>query len=184
MSKLETIKPIVRSRSSSSSSSIDSTDNQSIASSDSGLSLIQTSTTTSQRSIPTSVHLIPAGTSISDVNKNLWIIHQCLKISPDNERFLYLCSQVKRTSTNDDSQHADENNIIQTKISAISHLPEIFKQSRENAIDKARAENDQVDYVFYSAINGQKYEEFSFDYSFEFILDLLLVQERMRFSLR
>lgn len=160
MSKLETIKPIVRSRSSSSSSDEnDSNDIQSSASSDSGLSLIQTSAITSKRSIPTSVHLIPAGTSIPDVNNNLWIIHQCLKISHDNERFIYLCSQTKRPSPINDIPISEEN-IIKTKISAVLHLPEKFKQSRESAIEKARAEKDQVDYVFYSAMNGQKYEEF------------------------
>lgn len=163
MGKLETIKPIVRSRSTSSSLSTSSDDesdyddiDSTTSSSDSDLSLIQTSAI--KRSIPTSVHLLPSGTLLTDVNNNQWILHQCLKLSHDHERFIYLCSQVKRSSTNNDI-HLAEQNIVQTKISPMIDLPEKFHQSRQTVIDKARTENNQLDYVFYGATIGQTNEE-------------------------
>ncbi len=161
MVKLETIKPIVRSRSSSSSSDdSDYDDIDSTSSSDSGLSLIETSTINSlkscqKRKIPTSVHLIPQGTIINDVNNNLWVLHQCVKISHHNERFIYLCSQVKRR--NDLKQ--SEQNIIKTKISPLMYLTDKLKQSRQTVIDQARVENDKLDYVFYGAMIGDTKKE-------------------------
>jgi hypothetical protein len=148
MVKFETIKPIVRSRSSSSNDS-DYDDIHSTSSSDSGLSLIETSTINSlkschKRKIPTSVHLIPQGTIIHDVNNNLWMLHQCVKICHHNERFIYLCSQVKRSLTLNDMKISEQN---------------IIKQSRQVVIDQARAENDKLDYVFYGAVIGDTKKE-------------------------
>ena len=157
MVKLETIKPVVRSRSSSSDDS-DYDDIDSASSSDSGLSLIETSTINSlkscqKRPISTSVHLIPPGTIIPDVNNNLWMLHQCVKISHHNERFLYLCSQVKRSSSLNETKFSEQN-IIKTKISPLIHLTDKLKQSRQTVIEQARAENDKLDYIFYGAVIG------------------------------
>jgi hypothetical protein len=162
MVKFETIKPIVRSRSSSSNDS-DYDDIHSTSSSDSGLSLIETSTINSlkschKRKIPTSVHLIPQGTIIHDVNNNLWMLHQCVKICHHNERFIYLCSQVKRSLTLNDMK-ISEQNIIKTKISPLMYLTDKLKQSRQVVIDQARAENDKLDYVFYGAVIGDTKKE-------------------------
>jgi hypothetical protein len=163
MVKLEPIKPVIRSRSSSSSSDSDYDDIHSTSSSDSGLSLIETSTINSfkscqKRQIPTSVHIIPQGTIIRDINNNLWILHQCIKISQHNERFIYLCSQVKRSLTINDMK-ISEQNIIKTKISPLMYLTDKLKQSRQAVIDKARAENDKLDYVFYGAVIGDTNKE-------------------------
>ena len=150
MVKLETIKPVIRSRSSSSSSDSDYDDIHSISSSDSDLSLIETSTTKScqKRQISTSAHLIPQGTLIYDINNNPWMIHQCVKVSHHNERFIYLCSQVKRSN----EIKLNEENIVKTKISPLISLTDKLKQSRQAVIDKARAENDKLDYIFYGAM--------------------------------
>jgi hypothetical protein len=166
MVKLETIKPIVRSHSSSSSDDSDYDDIDSTSSSDSGLSLIETSTINSlkscqKRKIPTSVHLIPQGTIIHDVNNNLWMLHQCVKISHHNERFIYLCSQVKRSSILNDMKFSEQN-IIKTKISPLMYLTDKLKQSRQAVIDQARTENDKLDYVFYGAMIGDTKNEIQF----------------------
>jgi hypothetical protein len=166
MVKLEPVKPVVRSRSSSSSSDDDS-DYDDIhstsSSSDSYLSLIETSEINSSKSylkrqIPTSVNIIPQGTLIRDVNNNHWILHQCIKISHQNERFLYLCSQVKRSLTINNMK-ISEQNIIKTKISPLIYLTDKLKQSRQSVIDKAHSENDKLDYIFYGAVIGDTNKE-------------------------
>jgi len=165
MVKLEPVKPVVRSRSSSSSSDdSDYDDIHSISSSDSSLSLIETSTINSlkscqKRQIPTSVHIIPQGTLIRDINNNHWILHQCIKISHHNERFLYLCSQVKRSLTINDMKISEQQNIVKTKISPLIYLTDKLKQSRQAVIDKARIENDKLDYIFYGAVIGDTNKE-------------------------
>ncbi|CAF3134803.1 unnamed protein product [Rotaria socialis] len=165
MVKLEPIKPVIRSRSSSSDSDFD--DLNSTSSSDSDLSLIETSATNSSKScqkrkIPTSTHIIPQGTSIRDVNNSLWMIHQCVKVSHHNERFIYLCSQVKRTSNVHELkilEQTEQQNIVKTKISPLMYLTDKLKQSRQTVIDKARAENDKLDYIFYGAVIGDTNKE-------------------------
>ncbi|CAF4639085.1 unnamed protein product [Rotaria sp. Silwood1] len=165
MVKLEPIKPVVRSRSSSSDSDFD--DIHSITSSDSDLSLIETSATNSSKScqkrkIPTSNHIIPQGTLIRDVNNNPWMIHQCVKVSHHNERFIYLCSQVKKSLNVNElkiSEQNEQQNIVKTKISPLMYLTDKLKQSRQTVIDKARAENDKLDYIFYGAVIGNTNKE-------------------------
>ncbi|CAF0719236.1 unnamed protein product [Adineta steineri] len=167
MVKIEAIKPVVRSRSSSSSSDSDYDDINSTSSSDSDLSLIETSLTNlskscQKRKIPTSAHIIPQGTLIRDVNNNLWMIHQCVKISHHNERFIYLCSQVKRSLAINEmkiSEDIQQQNIVKTKISPLMYLTDKLKQSRQAVIDKARAKNDKLDYVFYGAVIGDTNKE-------------------------
>jgi hypothetical protein len=153
--KIEPIKPVIRSRSSSSSDDSDYDDIHSTSSSDSDLSLIETSATKScqKRQISTSAHIIPQGTLIHDVNNNLWMIHQCIKVSHHNERFIYLCSQVKRSLISNEMKFSEQN-IVKTKISPLMYLTEKLKQSRETVIAKARAENDKLDYIFYGAVIG------------------------------
>lgn len=163
MVKIEATKPVVRSRSSSSSSDSDYDDLHSISSSDSDLSLIETSIsnvskTCPKRQLPTSAHLLPQGTFLRDVNNNLWIVHQCVKVSHQSTRFIYLCSQVKRSSAAVDG-HGPQQNIVKTKISPLSYLTEKLKQSRQAVIDKARAKNDKLDYVFYGAVIGDTNKE-------------------------
>ncbi|CAF1101352.1 unnamed protein product [Rotaria sordida] len=158
MVKLEPIKPVVRSRSSSSDSDFD--DIHSTTSSDSDLSLIETSAINSSKScqkrrISTSNHIIPQGTLIHDVNNNLWMIHQCVKVSHHNEKFIYLCSQVKKTLNVNElkiSEQNEQQNIVKTKISPLLYLTDKLKQSRQTVIDKARVENDKLDYIFYGAV--------------------------------
>ncbi|CAF2427901.1 unnamed protein product [Rotaria sp. Silwood2] len=165
MVKLEPIKPVVRSRSSSSDSDFD--DIHSTSSSDSDLSLIETSATNSSKScqkrkIPSSNHIIPQGTLIRDVNNNLWMIHQCVKVSHHNERFIYLCSQVKKSLNVNElkiSEQTEQQNIVKTKISPLMYLTDKLKQSRQTVIDKARAENDKLDYIFYGAVIGDTNKE-------------------------
>ena len=170
MVKIEPIKPVIRSRSSSSSSDDDDSDYDdlhSISSSDSDLSLIETSITnlsktSPKRSISTSAHVIPQGTLIRDANNNHWIIHQCVKISHQNERFLYLCSQVKRSIAVNNMRTSEDNqqqNIVKTKISPLTYLTDKLKQSRQAVIEKARAKNDKLDYVFYGAVIGETNKE-------------------------
>lgn len=159
------MKPVIRSRSSSSDSDFD--DIHSTSSSDSDLSLIETSTINSSKScqkrkIPTSTHIIPQGTLIRDVNNNLWMIHQCVKVSHNHERFIYLCSQVKKSLTKNELKVSDQNqhqNIVKTKISPLMYLTDKLKQSRQTVIDKARAENDKLDYIFYGAVIGDTNKE-------------------------
>lgn len=165
MVKLEPIKPVIRSRSPSSDSDFD--DIHSTSSSDSDLSLIETSTINSSKScqkrkIPASTHIIPQGTLISDVNNNRWIIHQCVKVSHSNERFIYLCSQVKKTSNVNElkiSEQHEQYNIVKTKISPLNHLTDKLKQSRKTVIDKASTENDKLEYIFYGAVIGDTNKE-------------------------
>ncbi|CAF0883449.1 unnamed protein product [Adineta ricciae] len=154
MVKIEPIKPVIRSRSSSSSSDDDDSDYDdlhSISSSDSDLTLIETSITnlsktSPKRSISTSTHVIPQGTLIRDVNNNHWIIHH----------------QVKRSIAVNDMKTSEDNqqqNIVKTKISPLMYLTDKLKQSRQAVIDKARAKNDKLDYVFYGAVIGETNKE-------------------------
>lgn len=167
MVKFEPIQSVTRSFSSSSSSDDDSDSDDrkstSSSSSDSCLSLIETSRLHSlkscqKRQIPTSVHLIPQGTILHDSHQNPWIIHQCLKVSKGNERFLYLCSQMKRSSIINEKKSAEEMT-VKIKISPLMHLTEKLKQSRESMIKKALAENRKLDSIFYGAVLGDTNKE-------------------------
>ena len=177
MVKLEAVTPVIRSRASSSSTDDDDDDDDetglhstSSSSSDSDLSLIETSATNGSKSYykrktSTSPHLIPQGSLIRDVNSNRWMVHQCVKSSRDNQRFLYLCSQVKRTFTGNETKVSDaieQQNIVKTKISPTIHLTEKLKQSRQAVIERARAENDKLDYVFYGTVTEDKNKETEF----------------------
>ena len=178
MVKLEAVTPVVRSRASSSSTDDDDEDDDdetglhsaSSASSDSDLSLIETSATNTSKSYykrkpSTSPHLIPQGSLIRDANSNRWMVHQCVKSSRDRQRFLYLCSQVKRTFTGNETKVSDSNeqqNIVKTKISPTIHSTEKLKQSRQTVIERARAENQKLDYIFYGTMTEDKNKETEF----------------------
>lgn len=108
-----------------------------------------------KRQVPTSSHLIAAGTIIRDLNNNAWMIHQCVKVSHRSERFLYLCSQVKRPLPAAEPKSTNEQNIVKTKISPLMYLTEKLKQSRQAVLDRARTENEQLDYIFYGAVIGE-----------------------------
>ena len=159
MIELELVKPIIHSRSSSPFDS-DFDDVRSTSSSDSDLSLIETSGINSSKSgrkhqIPTSAHIIPQGTLIRDANNNLWMIHQCIKVSHHNERFMYLCSQVRKSLTINDLKISEENEqhtIVKTKISPLMFFTDKLKQSRQTVIDNADAENEKLNYIFYGAV--------------------------------
>ena len=160
--KIESIKPITRSRSSSSYTDSDD-DHSASSSSDSDLSLIETSIVNSSKfslknHISTSTTLIHQGTIIRDVNNNPWMIHQCIKGSLKSGRFIYLCSQVKRSAMNHESNLCEQN-IVKTKISPLMYLTDKLKRSREVVIEKARAENDKLDYIFYGAVIGDTNKE-------------------------
>lgn len=103
MIKIESNRTMTRSRSSSSSSDDDDV-HSSFSSSDSDLSLIESSTKMfQQRKLSTSNFQLGQGTILRDTNKNFWMIHQCLHVSHRSERFLYLCSQVKRSTTDEEN---------------------------------------------------------------------------------
>lgn len=163
MMKIDSIKPIVRSRSSSSSSETDDSDSAS-SSSDSDLSLIETSTLNLTKSFQkkkssTSTNCLSQGTIIRDVNNNPWMIHQCIRGSHRSGRYIYLCSQVKRSSLREETNTNNEQYTIKTKICPLTHLTEKLKKSRQIVIEKARAENDKLEYVFYSAVIGETNKE-------------------------
>lgn len=162
MVKIEPLKTIIRCRSSSSSSDNDDA-HSTFSSSDSDLSLIETSAMNSskmlhQRKLSTSTSVLAQGTILRDMNNNLWMIHQCLKVSHRAERFIYSCSQVKR-STNNAETKVSEENIVKTKITPLIHLTEKLKQSRQLVLDRARTDNNQLDYIFYGAMIGDTKKE-------------------------
>jgi hypothetical protein len=112
----------------------------------------------SQHSVSTSACLVPQGTLVRDVNNTLWMVHQCVKVSRRSERFIYQCSQVKRSTTHNEPKTSEEN-IVKTKISPLMFLTEKLKESRQAVLDKARADNDQLDYIFYGAVLGETNKE-------------------------
>jgi len=172
MVKLEPIKSVIDSYSSSSSSDddTDSDDRQSTtSSSDSCLSLIETSRINSlkscqKRQLPTSVHVIPQGTIVHDINNNQWLIHQCLQIFGHNdERFIYLCNQIKRSLPINDTNIFEEN-LIKIKISPCANLPDKFKQSRQTVIKTRMSENEKLESIFYGNLLGEQNKEIQFFY--------------------
>ena len=160
--KIESVKTTSRSRSSSSSSDDDDV-HSSYSSSDSDLSLIETSAMNAtklsqQRKVSvTSTSLIAQGTILRDTNSNFWMIHQCLQASHHAERFLYLCSQVKRSTT------VAEEMWVKTKISPLNNNSnEKFPQSRPT-----RKTNDRRDFLFYGVTIGESKKEIEWPFPSE-----------------
>ena len=159
MMKIESVKTIISRSRSSSSSSDDDDVHSSYSSSDSDLSLVETSAMNAtklsqQRKVSvTSPSLLAQGTILRDTNNHFWLIHQCLQVSHHSERFLYLCSQAKRSTT------IVEEISVKTKISPLNNAAEKFPKSRQTAFERARKSNDRRDFLFYAVTIGESNKE-------------------------
>ncbi|CAF0869101.1 unnamed protein product [Didymodactylos carnosus] len=154
-----------RSRSSSVSSngSINNNNNYGYSSSDSFLSLIESPVSSSSKNQSNQqqnqtyfrnrkrthdrVNIVANGTIIKDSNNNNWMVQNCIKAR--HERYLYTVTPVKHQSA---QQQQQQHNIVKTKISPLMFLTEKLKESREDILNKAKAQNEELDYVFYGAV--------------------------------
>ncbi|CAF1019212.1 unnamed protein product [Didymodactylos carnosus] len=94
------------------------------------------------------VNIVPNGTIIKDSNNNNWIIQSCIKAR--RERYLHTVTPAKYHSVQ--HQQQQQHNIVKTKISPLMFLTEKLKESRADILNKAKAQNEELDYVFYGAV--------------------------------